>query len=98
MRVEKVDKEKMLTFLRKKWKNMECPYCGERSWAILNVVFSIKSESSEGLPLGAIPIIAVIPVICKNCGNTVLINDAIAHVGTFIENNKNEKKGVENND
>jgi len=80
------DPQDMIKFLNDKWKGKPCLMCGEGSWAIQNKTFQLMEFNKGSLVVGG-PIIPVIPVICNNCGNTVLVSAITAGVV--------EKKGGE---
>jgi hypothetical protein len=74
----KIDANKFIAYLDQKWGTRPCTMCGQISWAVNDSVFQII-EFQKGLVHGgaALP---VIPVICRNCGNTVFVNAVVAGI------------------
>lgn len=57
-----------------------CPLCGERGWSVPDVMYELREYNFGDLVIGGnMGIIPVIPLVCNNCGNTVLIN--AVHLG-----------------
>jgi hypothetical protein len=67
------DQEKLMAFVKEKWKGANCPMCGGGDWSIQNKIFKLMEFTKQGLVVGG-PVIPVIPVVCNNCGNTILMN------------------------
>lgn len=63
-------------WLREKWPNPQCPMCFARNWHVAPTA-ELRDFTGGDLVLGG-PIIPVVPVVCTNCGNTVLVNALIA--------------------
>lgn len=61
--------------------------CGASAWAIQDKTFLMLEFNENGLILGG-PVIVVIPVICSNCGNTVLINPKLAGISGITDINE----------
>jgi len=68
------DTEKLITFLRAKWTNVACPFCGTKDWKVSRQIYHLL-EYSEGrtLTVGG-PVLPISPVTCGNCGNVVLVS------------------------
>lgn len=78
--MSKFDTQKLIANLQSKWGSRSCPMCGKGPWSVQDSVFQLMEfKEGVGLVLGG-PIIPVIPVICSNCGNTVLVNAVIGGV------------------
>ena len=71
-----IDTQKLLEHLRAKWLNRPCPICQGGPWSVSDKTFQLLEFNQAGLTLGG-PVVPVVPVICTNCGNTVLINALI---------------------
>lgn len=70
----------VIAFLNAKWgSGRQCPMCGTKSWSVQDSTFQVSELNPAGLVVGG-PIIPVIPVICSNCGNTVLVNAITAGI------------------
>jgi hypothetical protein len=76
----KFDTQKLIEHLSVKWKQKPCPLCGGGPWNVQDTTYQLMEFSEGGaLVLGG-PILPVIPVICANCGNTVLVNAVVSKV------------------
>lgn len=71
------DTKKFLAFLTEKWGNRDCPMCGTGPWEVQEKSFQLNEFNNGNLVVGG-PIIPVVPVTCRNCGNTVLVNGLIS--------------------
>ena len=82
--------EKLLAFIKSKWKApYECRCCGFNNWDVTREIYQIMQFTPGGLALGG-PIVPIAPVTCSNCGNTILINALIA--GIVDQPNKEVQK------
>ncbi len=88
----KNETRQLIKHLSKKWGERPCPMCGENKWSISEKVFELKEY--EETPLFGMeefthdPVFPVIPVSCKNCGNTHFISAVIS--GIISKNYNNE--------
>lgn len=69
----KLNTEKFLEKINNKWKGKQCPYCGG-TWLASDKIFELREYNNGDLVIGGTPIQPVVPITCKDCGNTVLIN------------------------
>jgi hypothetical protein len=76
-----IDPTKMINYLREKWAGRPCPLCAVGNWTVQTSAFELRQFYEGNMVLGG-PIIPVVPVVCTNCGNTVLVNALIAGVVT----------------
>ncbi len=72
--------KKLLEHLQAKWQTTPCPMCKARQWNIQERSFELREFHGGNMVLGGGPIIPVVPVVCTNCGNTILINSLVAGV------------------
>ncbi|MBO8131979.1 MAG: hypothetical protein H0Z29_10795 [Candidatus Marinimicrobia bacterium] len=72
--MEKNVVERIIQFLNEKWQKRPCPMCGVGNWSVQDRVFELREFRGGSLVVGGTPIMPIIPVICNNCGNTILIN------------------------
>ena len=86
----KYDGDELIQHLNTKWKNQPCPLCGTRQWNVQDKTFELREFHGGNLVLGSGPIIPIIPVICTNCGNTVLVNPLVAGIKMEGGNAENE--------
>jgi hypothetical protein len=77
--MSKIDGNKMIAYLQEKWRGRSCPMCGVTNWNVQDSTFEIRQFSEGNMVLGG-PIIPVVPVVCNNCGNTILVNALMAGV------------------
>ena len=77
--MSKYNTASLITHLRAKWSNRPCPMCVVGNWEIEESIYQLMQFNDGNLVIGG-PIIPLIPVTCKNCGNTILINALIAKV------------------
>lgn len=77
---KKNQKNKIIEHLNKKWTDNSCPMCKSQDWDISSVL-ELRQYVGEYFDTSA-SIITVIPVICRNCGNTILINEKIADINS----------------
>lgn len=73
----KFDGQKAIVHLQAKWAGRPCPMCGVSDWNVHDSTFQLTEFNQGSMVIGG-PVIPVVPVICKNCGNTILINAIIA--------------------
>lgn len=75
MNMKKADSNEIINFLNTKWSGVSCPLCGGREWSVTDKFFELREFQDGNIIIGGNSAITpVIPVTCKNCGNTVLIN------------------------
>lgn len=77
---KKMDAEKLIGYLKDKWRNRPCPMCAHASWTVQENVFELREYHGGNMVIGGSALVPVVPVTCSNCGNTVLINAIIAGV------------------
>jgi hypothetical protein len=75
----KIDGNKFVEHLKQKWgTDRPCSMCGASDWNVTDSVFEMREyHGPQSLVMGG-PINPIIPVICKNCGNTVLVNAVVS--------------------
>lgn len=77
--MSKFDGTKLVEHLRTKWHGRSCPMCNAGTWNVQNSTYQLLEFNQGGLVLGG-PVIPVIPIVCSNCGNTLLINAITAGI------------------
>ena len=75
--VAKIDSQKVIRHLTTKWANRPCLMCNAAQWSVQDEAFELRAFSDGNLIVGG-ALIPVVPVVCTNCGNTVLVNAIIA--------------------
>ncbi len=75
----KIDGKKIVDHLRVKWAGRPCVMCGVGNWNIQESTYELREFNEGNMVIGG-PIIPVIPVVCTNCGNTILVNAIVAKV------------------
>ena len=69
----------LLEFLRRKWRDGRCPMCRSANFNVEEDTYQLMRYGGGSVVIGG-PVVPVVPVICTNCGNTVLVNAIIAGV------------------
>jgi hypothetical protein len=67
-----------LEHLKKKWGGRPCQMCGIGNWNVQTSAYELRQFFQGNLVVGGGPVIPVIPVVCTNCGNTVLVNALVS--------------------
>jgi hypothetical protein len=71
--------KKLTEHIRLKWKN-GCPMCGARAWELSGFTsVPIKKDLGPNIVLAG-PNLPSAAIVCRNCGNTVLVNLIVAGV------------------
>ncbi|AMV12876.1 hypothetical protein SDA97_05340 [Legionella pneumophila serogroup 1] len=78
-KLSKDEGEKLVLYLKEKWKGKSCPMCQTGNWIVQGNCFQLTEYNANAFVIGG-PVIPIIPVICNNCSNTLLINALLAHV------------------
>lgn len=78
-----IDGPKVLNHLNSKW-NSSCPTCGNANYAeAADRVFQLLEFNQGSIVVGG-PVMPVVPVICRFCGNVQLLSAITAGV---VKNN-----------
>ena len=77
--MSKTDSNKVIEHLKKTWGDRNCPMCNHSDWQVADTIHELREYSVPGM-MGTGHIVVVVPVICTTCGNTVLVNAAVAGV------------------
>ncbi|PWK98196.1 hypothetical protein [Hallerella porci] len=80
-------------FLKKmnaQWQDKTCPICRAKNWQIEEGAYELREFQGGNLVLGNGSIIPVVPIMCRNCGYTILFN---AIVNGLVKNKQNDEKG-----
>jgi len=77
----KFDGNKAIEHLRAKWSGRPCLMCGDGNWNVQDSIYQLLEFNHGGLVIGG-PVIPIIPVVCSNCGNTLLVNAITAGIVT----------------
>ena len=72
-----LDVDQLIKHLKEKWAGRPCQQCGVGDWQVQDSAFELRQFHGGGLRIGG-PLIPVVPVVCSNCGNTILVNALIA--------------------
>lgn len=78
--MKKVGTDKVIKYLQKKWRGSGCPMCGGNQWNVPEKIFELREFNDGNLMIGGPngAVLPVIPITCRNCGNTVFINALFA--------------------
>lgn len=69
-----LDVKRIQEHIQKRWGPVSCQMCHQGKWAVGDKVFELREFCHGAIKIGKGPIIPVIPIVCTNCGRTVLIN------------------------
>ena len=75
---QKIDTQKFIKYLEEKWKGNPCPICKTAKWNVSDGIYELREFNHGSMVIGSGQIIPVVPIICSNCGNTVLVNAFIS--------------------
>ncbi len=65
---------KLLEFLNSKWVGeRNCPICNENNWNLHPEMYELRTFNKGKMVLGG-PLVPLVILECKNCGNTFSIN------------------------
>lgn len=89
--MNKINTNKLISLLEEKWGETLCPMCGENNFEVTKKVFKLRDYHQSFLCFeNESSVMPVLPVICTNCGNTILINAiTIGLIAPTIERNNN---------
>ena len=68
---------RFIEHLKTKWGGRPCPMCQLGPWEIQDSIYQLMQFNNGNLVIGG-PILPLIPIVCKNCGHTVLVNAIIS--------------------
>lgn len=69
-------KNKALKFLDEKWtadQKQQCQVCHSETWNVHSDLYELRTFRGGNLVVGG-PLIPLLVVECRNCGNTLMIN------------------------
>ena len=72
-----INREKLIKVINEKWNTKACTMCGQNHWDIGNQLITMVSVGEDkSIQLGG-QFMPLVPIVCGNCGNTVLINPLV---------------------
>lgn len=79
MKLTKDQHKKIIDYIRKKWTTPStCPVCKNNNWTVSTDVYEVRLFHGGNMVIGGkSSIMPLIPVICNECGNTILFNAII---------------------
>ena len=82
----KINQNKFIEHINKKWKRSTCPFCDENDWDLNSqIVTAVSVDEHNNFKLYG-KFQPLVTLTCKNCGYTVFINSIVAN----CEDNVNE--------
>jgi hypothetical protein len=72
---------KFVEHINKKWKSKNCLLCGANNWDVLGYVPLSLADEPGAVVLGG-KIAPTVAIVCKECGQIVLVNSLVAGVTT----------------
>lgn len=79
MKLDPANAKSLIALLGAKWAGRACPMCLVGNWSVGEHIFELREFHGGSLSVGG-PVLPVVPVVCTNCGHTVLLNAVIAQV------------------
>lgn len=73
----KIDQDKLINILNKKWEYRICPMCGSEDWIVSDKIFELREFNDDKFIKNDLPIQPLVTITCKECGNTILINTLV---------------------
>ena len=75
MKLDKQQKDKLIKVLQKFEFSAVCSICQTNDWNVADTIFEMREFQGGNLVISTgQSVYPAIPIICKNCGNTLLIN------------------------
>lgn len=75
----KINKERFIDTINKKWSTKKCPMCGNNNWNISEDMMTMLGvDDKKSIRLGG-KVIPIVAVTCNECGNTVFVNPLVIH-------------------
>lgn len=72
-----INRKKLISTINSKWQTKSCPLCGKNNWDIGDQMITMVGVGEDkSIQLGG-QFMPLIPVVCSNCGNTILINPLV---------------------
>lgn len=73
----KLNSEKFLGEINRRWTNKNCPMCSQNKWHVdTSLVTAIKLGEGGGIELGG-QVMPLVAVTCMNCGNVMFVNPLV---------------------
>lgn len=72
MELQNEDKKKIKELMEEKWKSKGCNICENNHMSIIGNIYELR-EYEGGMLSTSSNMIHVVPIICEECGNTILI-------------------------
>jgi len=92
-----IDMKGFVANIQEKWNGRPCPMCGAANWKVQPSIFQMSEYSDQGLMVGGVPLLPLVPVTCSNCGNTMLVNAVVSGLvsidGTILPAGEETKDG-----
>jgi len=81
MRLSDQDSKSLLDHIKKTWAPPAiCPTCRSDDWQVGRQVYELREFHSGSMVMGDSAVVPIFPVICKICGNVILINPLVAGI------------------
>jgi predicted nucleic-acid-binding Zn-ribbon protein len=80
------EKQKLLAAIQARVPSIRnCPVCGNNNWTLANGYVQLPLQKEIGSTVLGGPVLPCVPIICTNCGNTVLLNAFILGLKDILE-------------
>jgi hypothetical protein len=81
MNLSEQQSKTLLDHLKKTWvPPVTCPICHSNDWQVGPQVYELREFHGGSMVIGGSALVPIVPVICKVCGNVILINPLIAGI------------------
>lgn len=84
----KLDYDKLLDSINRKWTTKMCPMCGENNWTVdKEIQTPIKVGEKKDVQIGG-KFFPMVAITCLNCGHVVFVNPLV--IGAVEDTGKDE--------
>lgn len=66
--------ERIIDYINSKWKNLNCPLCSGSQWATTEIIYELRQYHGRDIKPTETAMIPIIPIMCENCGYTLMVN------------------------
>jgi hypothetical protein len=81
MKLSEPQSKALLDHLKKHWvPPSTCPICRSNDWEVGPQVYELREFHGGNMVIGGSALVPIVPVICKVCGNVILINPLVAGI------------------
>jgi hypothetical protein len=83
--MSRIDDAKLIAHLTEKWGvNSQCPMCKGQEFSVGDRAYQLTEYHQGNLVMGG-PVVPLVPIVCTNCGNTLLVNAILSGVVALVK-------------